>query len=133
MRALRQPFSAAAVRHLIRATVAADPAPCDPRALGDAMLAASELATNAVVHGGGITHCQARLVPLGVEVSVDDHSPVHPHLTEQPPITETAHAGHGFGWRLIQQLALRVIITPHDPGPDGTPRGKRITLVLPLY
>ncbi|MET9218150.1 ATP-binding protein [Streptomyces sp. NPDC088197] len=133
MRALRAPFTAAAVRALVRETVAADPEPCDPRAMGDAVLATSELATNAIVHGGGITHCQARLVPLGVEVSIDDLSPALPRLTERPPGTEAPYVGGGFGWRLIQQLALRVTVTPHDPAPDGTPRGKRITLILPLY
>jgi anti-sigma regulatory factor (Ser/Thr protein kinase) len=132
-RALRGPFSAAGVRRLVRETIAADPSPCDARALGDAVLAASELAANAIVHGGGITRCEARLVPLGVEISVDDLSSALPRLTEQPPLTEAPSVGGGFGWRLIQQLALRVTITRHDLGPEGTPRGKRITLVLPLY
>ncbi|SFF41141.1 Anti-sigma regulatory factor (Ser/Thr protein kinase) [Actinacidiphila alni] len=128
-----QPFSAAAVRRLVRETVAADPTPCDPRAVGDAVLAASELATNAAVHGGGITQCTVRLVPLGIEVSVCDNSPALPRLTERPPLAQAPYSPGGFGWRLVQQLALRVTVVPYDPGPDGAPRGKRITLVLPLY
>lgn len=127
---LQEPVTAGAVRRLVRETLEASPGPYSAQAVGDAMLAASELATNAIVHGGGITRCQVRLVPLGLELAISDASPLLPRLVERPP----GHAlGGGFGWRLVQRLALRVDVTSHEPGPDGAPLGKTITAAMPLY
>jgi anti-sigma regulatory factor (Ser/Thr protein kinase) len=127
---LQDPITAGAVRRLVRETLDARPGPYSAQAVGDAMLAASELATNAIVHGGGITRCQVQLVPLGLEVAISDAAPGLPHLAEQPA---DRSVGGGFGWRLIQKLALRVTVTPLEPGPDGKPRGKTIAVAMPLY
>jgi len=45
----------------------------------------------------------------------------------------TLNLAGGFGWRLVQRLALRVTVTPHEPGPDGKPGGKTVSAAVPLY
>lgn len=46
------------------------PASCDVGALSDAVLVASELTTNAILHGGGITDFQVDVVGPGVRPGV---------------------------------------------------------------
>jgi len=48
--------------------------PCDAQALSDALLVTSELTTNAILHGGGITDFDVTVEGRGVRVSVSDRS-----------------------------------------------------------
>jgi anti-sigma regulatory factor (Ser/Thr protein kinase) len=74
----------------------------------DAILVASELATNAVVHSGGspAETIQVRAVLIGGDVSISVRNPGLsgdiPHLRD----ADASHAG-GRGLRIVQQLARR--------------------------
>ncbi|WKX15608.1 ATP-binding protein [Streptomyces sp. NL15-2K] len=99
--------------------------PCDAEALSDALLVASELTTNAILHGGGITDFQVDVVGLGVRVSVSDRS-------DELPVAITPVDEHGRrrvggrGWPIVCRLA-------HDVRVTGLPTGgKCITAVVPL-
>lgn len=99
--------------------------PCDAEALSDALLVASELATNAILHGGGITDFHVDVEGRGVRVSVCDRSsavpvaraPVDPHGRWRPG---------GHGWPIVCRLARDVRVTDLPSG------GKCITAVVPL-
>ncbi|MFD5891620.1 ATP-binding protein [Streptomyces sp. NPDC060334] len=82
----------------------------------DALLVTSELVTNAIRHGGGITAFHAWLTGDHLRLAVSDTSPHHP--IARPTTHETPG---GYGWPLVQRLTDHVEITPH---PDG---GKTIT------
>ncbi|WP_430625576.1 ATP-binding protein [Streptomyces sp. NBC_01264] len=100
----------------MRAGVSPDSVPA-----ADALLITSELVTNAIRHGGGITHFHAALADDALHLAVSDPNPDHP--SAHP----TAHGRPGgYGWPLIQLLAERVDITPL---PDG---GKTITAIQRL-
>jgi anti-sigma regulatory factor (Ser/Thr protein kinase) len=78
-----------------------------PWVIGDAMLVASELVTNAVLHSGcregDVVSVELRLTPDGVRCSVSD-----PHRTAK--IAELATEDRlrgGFGLRVVEQLAAR--------------------------
>ncbi|AYN42956.1 ATP-binding protein [Streptomyces dangxiongensis] len=97
---------------------------CPPRAVADALLVTSELATNALVHGGGITGFDVDVDPGGVRVSVSDRSDAF-------PVTRTDRQDRalpgGRGWSLVCRLARDIRVA-------GLPRGgKRITAVVPLH
>ncbi|MFF3014943.1 ATP-binding protein [Streptomyces sp. NPDC057939] len=86
----------------------------------DALLVTSELVTNAIRHGGGITRFRTGTADGALHLSVSD---ANPHV----PFARTAEPDHpgGFGWPLIQRLAERVEITPLTDG-------KTITVVVRL-
>ncbi|OKK22077.1 hypothetical protein AMK16_02335 [Streptomyces sp. CB00455] len=92
-------------------------------ALADILLVTSELATNAVRHGGGLTGFSARLEPDAMVLTVVDASPRLPValVKEQGPATPG-----GFGWPLICRLAKHVSVTPLAGA------GKSIEVILPL-
>ncbi|CAL9349637.1 MULTISPECIES: ATP-binding protein [Streptomyces] len=99
--------------------------PCDQDALSDALLVASELTTNAILHGGGVTDFHVDVDGPGVRVSVSDRSdalPVTAPRTDQHG--RTRHGGHG--WPIVCRLSRDVRVSDLPSG------GKRITAVVPL-
>jgi anti-sigma regulatory factor (Ser/Thr protein kinase) len=120
------PVSAADVRQRIRQELAKSSGPFDPLAVEDTLLVASELAANAIVHGGGITGFQTRVADGVLHVAVSDGSDRAPAAVARAP--GDLRPG-GFGWPIIRRLALGVDVRPHAP---GGPPGKTITVTLPL-
>lgn len=116
----RPPQSAAAARDrvgevLLRAGVALDGVTAS-----DALLVTSELVTNAIRHGGGVTVFRAEAADGVLRLSVGDGSPLLPVSR-----TGTAERPGGYGWPLVQRLAERVDCRT---GPGG----KTVTAVLRL-
>ncbi|MEV1052081.1 ATP-binding protein [Streptomyces sp. NPDC049887] len=91
--------------------------------LTDALLVASELVTNAIRHGGGITGFAARVTDEGLELTVRDRNPAVPVVRLRPD-GQTFPVG-GYGWPLVQRLATGIRIAPLR-------EGKSITVLLPL-
>ncbi|MFJ5807847.1 ATP-binding protein [Streptomyces sp. NPDC093093] len=91
--------------------------------LTDALLVTSELATNAIRHGGGITGFSASVSENGLRLSITDPSGDRP--VTLPRQAGTFLAG-GFGWPLIQRLSHSMTVTVLPAG------GKRITVLVPL-
>lgn len=91
--------------------------------LTDALLVTSELVTNAIRHGGGVTGFTARVTTEGLVVTVRDRSPAAPTVRLRPD--GQAFPVGGYGWPLVQRLATRVHITPLR-------EGKVIRVLLPL-
>ncbi|MFI7285705.1 ATP-binding protein [Streptomyces anulatus] len=91
--------------------------------VADALLVTSELVTNAVRHGGGLTGFAAELTDEGLRLVVADAS------TDLPVAcgTETSGVGRigGYGWALVRRLAKQVSVTVH-------PEGKRIVALISL-
>ncbi|WOI61248.1 ATP-binding protein [Streptomyces fradiae] len=112
----------ARVRGLLR-TRAAGPVP--PRVEDDVLLVVTELVTNALRHGGGVTAFHAELDGDGdaLTVEVADASPAPPHT--RPHGDDPAAVPGGFGWPLVRRLSHRVAVTP-------TPGGKTVRAVLRL-
>ncbi|MEU6812806.1 ATP-binding protein [Streptomyces sp. NPDC046831] len=99
--------------------------PCDRDALSDAQLVASELTTNAILHGGGVTDFHVDLVGRGVRVCVSDRS-------DRPPVTRPPVDRHGRrrvggrGWPIVCRLARDVQVSGLPSG------GKCVSAVVPL-
>ncbi|MFD3717442.1 ATP-binding protein [Streptomyces sp. NPDC058674] len=91
--------------------------------LTDALLVTSELATNAIRHGGGITGFSATVSADGLRLVIADASDAFPVVVDRQP--GAAFPG-GFGWPLIRRLARSVAVVP---APQG---GKRIEVLLAL-
>jgi anti-sigma regulatory factor (Ser/Thr protein kinase) len=100
---------------------------CDAEALEDALLVTSELTTNAILHGGGITGFDVDVDSGCVRVSVSDRSDALP--VAAPPVDDDG--GHtrsgGRGWPIVCRLARDVRVAELPCG------GKRITAVVPLH
>ncbi|MFH8342207.1 ATP-binding protein [Streptomyces sp. AM6-12] len=94
-----------------------------PGAMDDALLVTSELATNAIVHGGGITGFDVDVDSAGVRVSVSDRST---ELPVAPAAAPDRTQRHGRGWPIVCHLARDVHVCELPCG------GKRITAVVPL-
>ncbi|MFF1400809.1 ATP-binding protein [Streptomyces sp. NPDC058287] len=86
----------------------------------DALLVTSELTSNAILHGGGLTRFNARIEDGSLLVQVSDQSMTAPHHVHHNP----GQPG-GFGWMITQRLASHVCV-------DIQPDGKTITAVLAL-
>ncbi|MEU2353249.1 ATP-binding protein [Streptomyces misionensis] len=99
--------------------------PLRPQVMDDALLVTSELATNAIVHGGGITGFDVDVDSGGVRVSVSDRSDELPVATA-PADDHTLTRRHGRGWPIVCDLARDVRVCELPCG------GKRITAVVPL-
>jgi anti-sigma regulatory factor (Ser/Thr protein kinase) len=99
--------------------------PYDTEALADAQLVASELTTNALLHGGGVTDFRVEVDAHGVRVCVSDRSDRLPHRRPSPAGDRRRRPG-GHGWPLVCRLAREVQVTALPTG------GKRITAVVPL-
>lgn len=127
---LHQPLTAATARSHIRRLLDASATGPPPRqaVVDDVLLVVTELITNAVRHGGGLTGFDARLddgTEGGAEggtitISVSDASPIAPRVV---PRDRSATPG-GFGWRLVRRLSRHIAITP-------TEGGKTIRVVMP--
>ncbi|MGW4568575.1 ATP-binding protein [Streptomyces sp. NPDC004561] len=99
--------------------------PCGAEVMEDALLVTSELTTNAILHGGGITGFDVDVDPGGVRVSVSDRSDEVP--VSVAPVDECGHSQlHGRGWPIVCRLARDVRVAELPCG------GKRITAVVPL-
>ncbi|MFI2617278.1 ATP-binding protein [Streptomyces sp. NPDC018584] len=91
-----------------------DPAP-SPKAEETLALVASELATNALRHGGGRFTSELSADADAVHVAVSDPVPAPPR-----ECTPDLNGGTGgFGWPMVRRLTQGVRIT-HGPGPGKT-------------
>ncbi|MBQ0826937.1 ATP-binding protein [Streptomyces tagetis] len=100
--------------------------PCDAGALSDAVLVASELTTNAILHAGGVTDFRVEVVVgPGVRLSVSDRSSALPVLVEPAGPQGRRRLG-GRGWPIVCRLAREVRVADLPAG------GKCITVVVPL-
>ncbi|MEU9896668.1 ATP-binding protein [Streptomyces phaeochromogenes] len=94
-------------------------------AVGDALLVASELTTNAMLHGGGVTQFEVTLDDWDVRLSVSDRSGELPTSARHIDERGFMRVG-GHGWPIVCHLARDITISELDAG------GKRITAVVPL-
>ncbi|MBL1108895.1 ATP-binding protein [Streptomyces sp. 5-8] len=99
--------------------------PCPPEAVEDALLVTSELTTNALLHGGGITGFDVDVDSGGVRVSVSDRSDELPVALQAVDERGRTRPG-GRGWPIVCRLARDVRVAELPCG------GKRITAVVPL-
>jgi anti-sigma regulatory factor (Ser/Thr protein kinase) len=99
--------------------------PCDTDALSDAVLVASELTTNALLHGGGVTDFRVDVVGHDVRVSVSDRS-AEPPVVVPPADRQGRRRPGGHGWPIVCRLACDVHVSCLPSG------GKCITAVVPL-
>ncbi|MFJ8470198.1 ATP-binding protein [Streptomyces swartbergensis] len=83
------------------------------------LLVVSELFTNAVQHAGGVTGFRLEAGPGRVTVQVEDASTISPR-----PLSLDATRPGGFGWHLVQQLAMEARVAVHAAG-------KTVTAVVP--
>ncbi|MXM66074.1 ATP-binding protein [Streptomyces sp. HUCO-GS316] len=97
----------------------------DEDALSDALLVTSELTTNAILHGGGVTDFHVDVVGPGVRVSVSDRSSDLP-VALAPVDQEGRWRAGGRGWPIVRLLADDIRVTGLPTG------GKCISAVVPL-
>ncbi|MFD4525758.1 ATP-binding protein [Streptomyces sp. NPDC058470] len=97
----------------------------DEDAVSDALLVASELTTNAIRHGGGLTDFQVTLAGCEVLLSVSDRSEQLPLVVRGVDESGDLRVG-GHGWPIVCRLARDVVVSDLRTG------GKRITAVVPL-
>ncbi len=102
------PLSLAPARRFVQRELAG----CDPELVADAVMAASELATNAVVHARTDFSVTVECTPDCLRVTVSDAGPGLPELRPTGPLAET-----GRGLLLVNALATRW-------GVENAPRGK---------
>ncbi|MER5796491.1 ATP-binding protein [Streptomyces sp. NPDC001980] len=121
----RPPLRPADARRAVRGAVARRAVPCAAEALDDALLVTSELTTNAIVHGGGITGFAVDVEGGAVRVSVSDRSDEIPVAERTVDERQRWRAG-GRGWPIVCRLARDVEVAGLPCG------GKRITAVVPL-
>jgi anti-sigma regulatory factor (Ser/Thr protein kinase) len=98
---------------------------CDADALSDALLVASELTTNAMLHGGGIMDFHVDVVGPDVRVSVSDRSDELP-VVNPPTDRHGRRRIGGLGWPIVCRLARDIRVTGLPSG------GKCITALVPL-
>ncbi|WP_431996372.1 ATP-binding protein [Streptomyces fungicidicus] len=99
--------------------------PCDTEALADALLVASELTTNALLHGGGVTDFQVDVSGPGVRLSVSDRSDRLPVVVPRTDRQGRSRQG-GHGWPIVCRLSRDVRVSDLPAG------GKCITALVPL-
>ncbi|MFD3542248.1 ATP-binding protein [Streptomyces sp. NPDC058662] len=114
------PSTAAAARERVGALLRRAGISLDSVTAADALLVTSELVTNAIRHGGGVTAFHADITDDALHLSVADPSPRTPSVRTHSP----AQPG-GFGWPLIQHLTEHIDISRR-------PDGKTITTTLRL-
>lgn len=118
------PTSAAEARAVVTAVLDSASRSRDDEAAMDALLATSELATNAILHGGGITAFDVEITDDGLDVTIADSSEELPALATDRG-EEFPRAG-GYGWAVVRRLAKIINITV-CPG-----TGKTLSVLLPL-
>ncbi|WP_063740666.1 ATP-binding protein [Streptomyces flavochromogenes] len=102
--------------------------PPSATAVGDALLVTSELVTNALRHGGGLTGFGVEVDPGAVTVTVADASRELPRLMGgRWAERASGPAEGGFGWPLVRLLAQEIRLSLP---PEG---GKTIEVRLPLH
>ncbi|AZS89229.1 ATP-binding protein [Streptomyces griseoviridis] len=113
-------------RRQVERAVAARSRTADTIAVSDALLVATELTTNAILHGGGITDFRVDVVEPGIRVSVSDRSDRLPATTA--PAADPQRRGEvgGRGWPIVCRLAHEVRVRELPTG------GKCITAVMTL-
>ncbi len=99
--------------------------PCHTEALADALLVASELTTNAILHGGGVTGFEVDVDGPGVRLSVSDRSDALPVAVPAVDQEGRRRPG-GHGWPIVCRLARDVRVSDLPSG------GKRITALVSL-
>ncbi|MFJ1735176.1 ATP-binding protein [Streptomyces sp. NPDC088254] len=123
-------FRPADVRSAVRRAVSGRRAdtgrPYDEEALSDALLVASELTTNAILHGGGVTEYDVDVDGPAVRVSVSDRSDRLP-VAVDPVDEQGRRRSGGRGWPIVCRLARDVRVSDLPSG------GKRITAVVPVF
>lgn len=121
------PATAADARSLVReqmALGAPDPQEeAGARMLADALLVTSELVTNAIRHGDGLTAFDLWITDDGLILNVADASTCPP-VTTDPRNRLKGQVG-GVGWPLVCRLARHVAVT-------ALPDGKQITVLISL-
>ncbi|MFJ9562492.1 ATP-binding protein [Streptomyces fuscichromogenes] len=126
----RTPLRPADARRAVRGAVARQAEPCPARALDDILLVTSELTTNAILHGGGITGFDVHVDGCAVRVSVSDRSdetPVAERALDERAVDERERwRTGGRGWPIVCRLARDVEVAGLPCG------GKRITVVVSL-
>lgn len=113
------------VRRLLSEQARAQGTVCTSETLSDALLVASELTTNGVLHGGGITDFDVEVVGQDLYLSVSDRERPHP-VTLSPTDPHGHHRRGGRGWPVVCRLSHTVRIADLPTG------GKRVTAVIPL-
>jgi serine phosphatase RsbU (regulator of sigma subunit)/anti-sigma regulatory factor (Ser/Thr protein kinase) len=126
------PSAAAAARHFVRSTLISGGLSGDDDLVADAVLLASELVTNAVVHAGTPVRLTCKVNGTNVEVSVLDRHParVIPDLPGAAAVVDRPH-GRGLllpaalssSWGVTYAAASKAIwfrLGP-DAGPDTGP------------
>ncbi|MGW6613365.1 ATP-binding protein [Streptomyces erythrochromogenes] len=120
--ALRSLSAVAGARQATWAFLEALAQPAIGREQADAVvLVVSELVTNALRHGGGAYTPRLTAHPHCIEVAVEDPSPRTPRMRTPDLVDGTG----GFGWHMVNDLALATVITP---GPGS---GKTVRALLP--
>ncbi|MDX2681220.1 ATP-binding protein [Streptomyces sp. NY05-11A] len=115
-----------AVRRAVSGWRGATGCSCDEEALADALLVASELTTNAILHGGGVTGFDVDVEGRAVRVSVSDRSDRLP-VSADPLGGDRRWRTGGRGWPIVCRLARDVRVADLPSG------GKRITAVVPVF
>ncbi|MFF2022077.1 ATP-binding protein [Streptomyces sp. NPDC058171] len=122
------PATAGEARRLVLALVgghAPGVRPDEPAVI-DLLLVTSELVTNALTHGGGVTSFEAAVVPDGVRLTVSDRSEALPAARGRGGFPRP-HPGGGYGWPLIVRLAREISVTRL---PEG---GKAVRALVPTH
>ncbi|WP_251062426.1 MULTISPECIES: ATP-binding protein [unclassified Streptomyces] len=98
---------------------------CTPDTLSDALLVASELTTNAMLHGGGVTDFDVEVVGQNLYLSVSDRERRRPVMLD-PVDRHGRRRCSGRGWPIVCRLSRTVLVSDLPAG------GKRVTAVIPL-
>jgi hypothetical protein len=98
----------------------------DGAALADALLVTSELITNAMLHGDGVTDFDVALRGHDLYLSVSDRNPRLPVVVSPVDDRGRRRCG-GYGWPIVCRLSREVLVSVRPRG------GKRITAVVPLW
>ncbi|KGN42551.1 ATP-binding protein [Knoellia aerolata] len=106
-----EPGSAGLLRQLLRALL--EPSP--PQWAEDAVLVASEVVTNAVLHGEGPVMVRARRSPGLLRVEITDVGAALPH-----PTFTAEDAEDGRGLLIVEALAARWGVDAAHPEPGKT-------------
>ncbi|WP_411104869.1 ATP-binding protein [Streptomyces sp. cmx-4-9] len=111
------PATAADARDRVVALLQACGLPPESPAVTDALMLTSELVTNAIRHGRGMTAFRADVHGSALRISVADRNP-------DPPVARTGEAPGirigGYGWPLVQSLAEHLTVTRHGTGKQIT-------------